>query len=163
MLKFEQVGIAFGREVLFTDFNLNIGEGEIVCLSGKSGRGKTSLLRAVLWFIPLQRGTITVENVVLSKETVDEIRRYIAWIPQELTFPAEYVKELVQMPFKLKANRTASFSFEKLMEEFDFVGLEHELYNKRVAEISGGQRQRIMVAVACLLQKKIVLVYTQYM
>ena len=79
------------------------------------------------------------------------IRRHIAWIPQELALPSEWVKEMISLPFALKANRHISFSKEKLFTCFDELGLDKELYQKRVGEISGGQRQRVAIARALSL------------
>ena len=70
----------------------------------------------------------------------------------------EWVKEMVQLPFELKANRGASFSEERLFSCFAELGLDEDLYRKRVGEVSGGQRQRIMIAVAALLKKPLIIV-----
>ena len=64
---------------------------------------------------------------------------------------------MVSLPFELKVNRSVPFSEERLFMCFDELGLEHELYFKRVNEVSGGQRQRIMLMITALLNKKIVL------
>ena len=95
---------------------------------------------------------------MLEPTTIDAIRRHIAWIPQELALPSEWVKEMISLPFALKANRHISFSKEKLFTCFDELGLDKELYQKRVGEISGGQRQRIMIAVAAMLEKPLIIV-----
>lgn len=158
ILQINDACIAFGKEVLFSDFNLRVRKGEITCISGQSGCGKTSLLNAVLGFVPLQTGSITVNGIQLSKSSIDSVRRQLVWIPQELALPFEWVKEMVQMPFSLKANRNTLFSIEKLTTYFGLLGLEKELYYKRVNEISGGQRQRIMIAVAGMLQRPLIVV-----
>lgn len=62
------------------------------------------------------------------------------------------------MPFELKANRETGFSMERLLDNFALLGLEEELYHKRVHEVSGGQRQRIMLAVTEVLNKSILIV-----
>ena len=148
----------YTSDTLFSGFCLQLHEGEIACISGQSGRGKTSLLNAILGFVPLKAGSITVNGILLEKGTIDQIRRQVAWIPQELALPSEWVKEMVQLPFNLKANRNTPFSLDKLFACFDELGLEEELYDKRVNEISGGQRQRIMIAVATLMQKPLLIV-----
>ncbi len=116
------------------------------------------MLNAILGFVPLKAGSITVNGILLEKGTIDQIRRQVAWIPQELALPSEWVKEMVQLPFNLKANRNTPFSLDKLFACFDELGLEEELYDKRVNEISGGQRQRIMIVVATLMQKPLLIV-----
>lgn len=158
MLRIDNACIAFGEEVLFSGFCMQLYKGEIACIAGQSGRGKTSLLNAIMGFIPLRKGTINIGGVELNKNTIDAIRKQIAWIPQELALPSEWVKEMVQLPFELKANRSISFSEEKLFDCFAELGLDEDLYQKRVGEISGGQRQRIMIAVAALLKKPLIII-----
>lgn len=158
MLHINNACIAFGTDVLFSGLNLNLEKGETACIVGQSGCGKTSLLNAVMGFVPLKEGTIKVGDTLLDKSTIDIIRRQIAWIPQELALPFEWVKEMVALPFDLKVNRSVPFSEERLYEYFDDLGLEHDLYTKRVNEVSGGQRQRIMLAVAAMLNKPLIII-----
>lgn len=158
MLQIDNACIAFGEETLFSGFCMQLNKGETACISGESGRGKSSLLNAIMGFVPLKEGTITVSGLQLNKNTIDTIRKQIAWIPQELALPTEWVKDMVRLPFELKANRSVSFSEVKLFGCFETLGLDKELYNKRVVEVSGGQRQRIMIAVAALLKKPLIIV-----
>ena len=65
---------------------------------------------------------------------------------------------MVQLPFSLKANRATPFSERQLFNCFEELGLERELYYKRVNEISGGQRQRMMIAVASMTNKPLIIV-----
>ena len=158
MLTIEQISCGFGRQEILHDISLTIPEGKITAIVGQSGCGKTSLLNAVMGFVPLYEGTIKVGGTLLDKSTIDLVRRQIAWIPQELALPFEWVKEMVSLPFELKVNRSVPFSEERLFMCFDELGLEHELYFKRVNEVSGGQRQRIMLAVAALLNKPLIVI-----
>ena len=158
MLHINNACIAFGTEVLFSGCEMKLEKGETACIVGQSGCGKTSLLNAVMGFVPLYEGTIKVGGTLLDKSTIDLVRRQIAWIPQELALPFEWVKEMVSLPFELKVNRSVPFSEERLFMCFDELGLEHELYFKRVNEVSGGQRQRIMLAVAALLNKPLIVI-----
>ena len=152
MLHINNACIAFGTEVLFSGFNMKLERGETACIVGQSGCGKTSLLNAVMGFVPLKEGSIQVGETLLDISTIDSVRRQIAWIPQELALPFEWV------PFGLKVNRSVPFSEERLFTCFDELGLEHELYTKRVNEVSGGQRQRIMLAVAAMLNKPLIII-----
>lgn len=158
MLYIENASIAYGNEVLFSGFNLHLKRGEIASISGSSGCGKTSLLNAILGFIPLKEGRIILNGTILNTSNIDTVRKQIAWIPQELALPLEWVKDMVQLPFDLKANRNFPFSEARLFEHFENLGLERELYYKRVNEISGGQRQRLMIAVASMIGKPLIIV-----
>lgn len=158
MINIENISISFGNLTLFRGLDLQVHYGESVCICGGSGSGKSSLLKAVLGFVPLSEGTIKVDGTLLAPRTADHIRKKIAWIPQELALPSEWVSEMVRMPFELKANREAGFNKERLMDYFVSLGLEEKLYDKRVNEVSGGQRQRIMLAVTALLDKPLLVV-----
>ena len=140
MINIENISISFGNLTLFRGLDLQVHYGESVCICGGSGSGKSSLLKAVLGFVPLSEGTIKVDGTLLAPRTADHIRKKIAWIPQELALPSEWVSEMVRMPFELKANREAGFNKERLMDYFVSLGLEEKLYDKRVNEVSGGQR-----------------------
>lgn len=72
-------------------------------------RGKTSLLNAIMGFVPLRKGRIKVGDILLEPATIDIIRRHIAWIPQELALPSEWVKEMIALPFALKPTDISLF------------------------------------------------------
>ena len=158
MIEIKNISINFGDLLLFRHLNLHVNRGESVCVCGDSGSGKTSILKAVLGFVPISEGVIKVDGVEMTPRNADFVRRKIAWIPQELALPSEWVSDMVRMPFELKANRETGFSMERLLDNFALLGLEEELYHKRVHEVSGGQRQRIMLAVTEVLNKSILIV-----
>lgn len=158
MIEIENISVCFGDLVLFEHLNLHVSRSESVCICGESGSGKTSLLKAIMGFVPISEGIVKVDGVELTSRNADSIRRKIAWIPQELALPSEWVSDMVRMPFELRANRETGFDMKRLLDNFALLGLEEELYHKRVHEVSGGQRQRIMLAVTSLLNKSVLIV-----
>ena len=157
MLEIKNVKIKMGELVLLGGLSFSADDGEVVCITGESGCGKTSLLRAILGFIPLHEGHISIDGELLTPAAAGEFRKYMAYVPQDLAMPMETVGEMVKMPFALKANLTTPFSKARLMEEWQKLDLAPELYDKKVSELSGGQRQRIIISTLGLLQKSIVL------
>ena len=95
MLQIENASIAYGNDILFSGFNLQLERGEIASISGPSGCGKSSLLNAILGFTPLKEGRIVLNGILLDKGNVDVVRKQTAWIPQELALPLEWVKDMV--------------------------------------------------------------------
>ncbi len=158
ILKIENATLAYDDNELFSSFNLSINKGEIVCVLGESGRGKTSLLNAVLGFVLLKKGKITVNQIELSKDTISMIRRQIAWVPQELALPSVWVEDMIKLPFKLRNNQHITYSKENVLSSFEELGLSADLYTRKVSEISGGQRQRIMIAISVLLKRPLLVV-----
>ncbi len=157
MLDIKDLGIRFGKESLFRHIDLQVKPGEVVCLTGPSGCGKTTLLKAVMGFVLPFEGSIAVDKIQLSPRTADTIRRRVAWMPQGLSLPTEWVREMIQLPFLLRVNKGIHFSEEKLLDYFDRLGLEKEILDKRLHEISGGQHQRILLAITAMQEKPLVI------
>ena len=157
MLEIKNVKIKMGEQQLLGGLSFSAEDGQVVCITGDSGCGKTSLLRAILGFVPLAEGHISVDGELLTPAAAGEFRKYIAYVPQDLSMPIDTVGEMVKMPFALKANLATPFSKARLMEEWQKLDLAPELYDKKVSELSGGQRQRIIISTLGLLKKTIVL------
>lgn len=75
MLQIENASIAYGNDILFSGFNLQLERGEIASISGPSGCGKSSLLNAILGFTPLKEGRIVLNGILLDKGNVDVVRK----------------------------------------------------------------------------------------
>ena len=157
MLEIKNVKIKFGDKTLLGGLSFSAEDGQVVCICGDSGYGKTSLLRAILGFLPLEEGHVSIDGELLTPAAAGEFRKFMAYVPQDLAMPRETVEEMVKMPFALKANISTPFSKKRLMEEWQKLDLDSELYDKKVSELSGGQRQRIIISTLGLLQKPIVL------
>ncbi len=155
MIEVNKASVRMDDRQLFAGLSLAVGEGQMVCVTGGSGCGKTTLWRAVLGFVPLSEGHISIYGELLTPSSAVEFRKRMSYLPQELAFPVESVREMVALPFGLKANRNLLFSKDRLMEEWGLLGLDTGLYDKKVTEISGGQRQRIALSVCGLLRKPI--------
>ena len=62
MLEIKNVKIKFGDKTLLGGLSLSAEDGQVVCISGDSGCGKTSLLRAILGFLPLEEGHVSIDG-----------------------------------------------------------------------------------------------------
>ena len=158
MIQLDHVSLNFKDQYILKDFTEHIRRKELVGISGKSGCGKSSLLRALLGFVPLNEGCIRIDGLPLEPSTVMEIRKKIAYLPQDLNFPVDTVRDMVRVPFELHANRQLRFSEEKLFDLWGQLNLDRRLYDRKVHRISGGQRQRILLSVMAMLHKPLCLV-----
>ena len=156
-LTIRNLSVAYEDRLVLDSLDLEVRGGELVCVCGESGCGKTSLLNAIMGFTD-HEGEILFNGTRLTEDTIGELRKNVVYIPQELNLPIDTVAEMVHLPFTLKANRHIRFDRQRLMADWEILGLEPELYERRVAEISGGQRQRMMVSVAGMLHKPLILV-----
>ena len=158
MIQIDHISLSFKDQHILKDFTEHIHPKELVGFSGKSGCGKSSLLRALLGFVPLAEGHIRIDGLPLEPSTVTEIRKKIAYLPQDLNFPVESVRDMVRLPFELHANRQLRFSEEELFDLWARLNLDRKLYDRKVHKISGGQRQRILLSVMAMLHKPLCLI-----
>jgi len=158
MLTLRSASLSFGDRQLFRDLDLTVEAGQMVGLTGESGCGKTSLLRVVLGFVPLTSGTVEVCGLPLDVHHVNEIRRAVAYVPQELQPPATTGRDLIRLTHDLEHNRgKSSFQREQLETCLASLSLAPELLEQDAPKLSGGQRQRLLIAAALLLGKSLFL------
>lgn len=157
MLKISKVSLSYGSKQVLRDVSFDLGRGEIGCVMGESGCGKTSLLRAVMGFETFSSGSIEVDGITLSETTIDTLRHRIAYLPQELSLPSPTIREMVNLPFSFKANRGVTLTDDLLRQEWSWLGLDTRLLSHSPNAVSVGQRQRIMLSVCGLLGKPLII------
>lgn len=153
MLHLSHATLAFGDRILFSNLDLKVDQGQLVGITGESGCGKTSLLRAILGFVPLTSGTIEVCGLPLDAHHIHDIRRRTAYVPQELQPPADTGRDLLRLTHDLEANR----SFAAAPSLLTSLALDPSLISLEASKLSGGQRQRILLAAALSLPKPLLL------
>ncbi len=157
MVIFDNISIKYYKELVLSNFSLDIDRGEKISLSGPSGCGKSSLLHLLLGFVAPHEGTVTVNNSLLTPKTVKRVRSQIAWLPQELSFDVKYCREMVLFPFQFAVNAPNSPTNVEIGDLLEQLLLDPKIMDKEMAEISGGQKQRLMLASVLLLKKSIIL------
>jgi ATP-binding cassette subfamily B protein len=149
-VKFQHEG---SDEAIFDGFSLEIMAGEKVGLVGHSGSGKTTFTRLLLRLSDIDDGQILIDGQNIAKVTQDDLRRSIAYVPQEpllfhrtIAENISYGKPSASDAEIRKAARDANAAefIDKLPNGYE------TLVGERGVKLSGGQRQRIAVARAML-------------
>ncbi|WP_404286385.1 amino acid ABC transporter ATP-binding protein [Glutamicibacter arilaitensis] len=150
---------SFGSNEVLKGINLEVAEGEVVCVIGPSGSGKSTLLRCLNKLEDISAGKVIVDgfDVTDPKVDINEVRRHVGMVFQHFNlFPHMSVAENIMLaPVELKKlNRTeARAKAEELLAR---VGLA-EKANARPASLSGGQKQRVAIARALAMSPGIML------
>ena len=140
-------------EVLFHGLNLAIKQGQKIGLVGHSGSGKTTLTRLLLRFSDIDGGEISIDGQNIAHLTQDDLRRHIAYVPQEPIMFHRSLMENIRYG-QLKATDDEVYKAAKVAHADYFIrelptGYE-TLVGERGVKLSGGQRQRIAIARAML-------------
>lgn len=157
MIKLKDVTVKIDNKYILKDFNLTIEEGDKVLISGKSGIGKSTLLKLILGFTPPDKGCITFDNEELNRKNIWDIRKRISYVSQDLDIGQGEVKTLIEEIFCLKTNFKYSYSDNELIKLLQFFELSEEILFKNYEELSGGEKQRIAIIVSILLKRKVFL------
>ncbi len=155
MIRFENITLKVQQQLLLDDVTLRISAGDKVVVRGTSGCGKSSLLKCAVGAIPLSSGSVRIEGMELTAESVAQIRARIAFIGQEPMLGAERVREAILLPFSFAAHRHNPPSDERIFELLERLHLSTDILNKLCKRISGGEKQRIAILRALLLDKSI--------
>jgi len=145
---------------LFNDLMLTIKPGEKIGLVGRSGSGKTSLTKLLLRFHDIDSGEILIDGQNIAHITQDDLRRNIAYVPQEPLLFHRSIKENIAYgkpgatdeEIRDAARKANADEFiEKLAAGYE------TLVGERGVKLSGGQRQRIAIARAIIKDAPILL------
>ena len=150
MIRCESINLRFGEKIIFNNLNLVIRKGEHLCLSGSSGKGKSTFLKLLQGYVLADSGNIIINDTSLNPLTIKEIRRQMAWIPQNINLPVRNGSELItlmQMNDKL----------ESIISIADRLGIEKDLISQDFLKISGGQKQRLIIAICLAMDKEILI------
>lgn len=151
---------AYENRIIFQELSFTIFPGEIFCLLGPNGCGKTTLLDAVLGFNRLKQGSIKIEGKSLNSMSPGEIATHLSYVPQrhDRTFPYT-VLDIVKMGRTAYTGRFSAPGEEDIeiaRQALKKVGM-LALENKPYTRLSGGESQLVMIARA-LAQKTPVIV-----
>lgn len=148
------------KDYIIKDINLTIPKGMTLGIVGKTGSGKTTLVRQLLRQFPITKGKIVINNKDIDQFTKDSIRRNIAYVPQEHMLFSRTVLENIQ----LGLSENSVYDIEEVIKMADFekdLPFLQDGLNTIVGEagvtLSGGQKQRLSIARALLKNSEVLI------
>lgn len=152
---------SFGSNHVLQNFNLTVSRGENVVVLGKSGSGKSVLIKCVVRLLDADSGTVRVlgEDVnVMDRDELDRIRVKIGFLFQNSAlYDSMTVRENLEFPMRRHWMNMEKAEMDKVVEEaLDNVGLLYAI-DMMPADLSGGMRKRVGLARTLILRPEIVL------
>lgn len=161
VVQLREVSKAFGENKVLRGFNLKLQKGENVVVLGKSGSGKSVLIKCVIGLLKPDAGIINVlgKNITeLTHDQLDEIRVKIGFLFQSnALYDSMTVRENLEFPLRRHGiTATKEQINEMVVEALTNVGLAHTV-DMMPSELSGGMRKRIALARTLILKPEIIL------
>ena len=158
ILSAQQLSKRFGDRQVVTDISLEVNCGEIVGLLGPNGAGKTTSFYMIVGLIPVDHGTIFLDQRVLTRDPIHERAQLgIGYLPQEASIfrklsVADNIYAIIETRDDL-TDLAKDALLERLLEDFHVSHLRHSLG----MSLSGGERRRVEIARALAMDPKFIL------
>lgn len=158
MIQLEHVTKSFGGKTIIDDFSLSVRKGEFLTVIGRSGCGKTTMLKTINGLHIPDSGRILVEGEDISKTDIISLRRRIGYVIQNRgLFPHMTVEKNITYVPVISGKKNKDENRKLALNLLKIVGLEEEMLHRYPSELSGGQQQRVGIARALAADAKILL------
>lgn len=154
LIELSNVTLAYEKHIVLKNINLEIEEGDFICVVGPNGSGKSTLIKGILGLIKPLKGRIKYNNLK---------QNFIGYMPQETKVDASFPASVFEIVLSGTLNNLGLKPFyskeakEKALNNLKLLHIEN-LKNKSFADLSGGQRQKVLLARSlCATSKLLIL------
>lgn len=149
MIQIENISKSFNNHLVLNELSLTVNQGETLVIIGKSGSGKSILLKLIIGLLRPETGNISIEGNDIVKagfRDLQEIRRHFGFVFQaSALFDSMTVAENINLMLRKRLKWPVQKISERTDECLRFVGLQG-LGKKRPSELSGGMKKRVGIA-----------------
>lgn len=158
MLQVSNLNVFYGESHILRNVDLSINPGEMVCLIGRNGVGKTTLLKTIIGLLKPRTGQIKFQgNSLVQKTTDNRAKLGIGYVPQgREIIPRVTVKE--NLLLGLEATRKGMNKKQQIPEAiFELFPVLKTMLNRMGGDLSGGQQQQLAIARALMGKPQLLL------
>lgn len=157
-IRLEHISKSFGDKKVLDDLNISVSAGEFLTVIGRSGCGKTTMLKLMNGLLMPEEGNVIIEGKNLCKVDLIMLRRSIGYVIQNRgLFPHMTVEKNITYVPVISGKKNKKENREMALKLLKMVGLEEEMINRYPAQLSGGQQQRVGIARALAANPHILL------
>ena len=154
MLKISNLSSYYGESRIIPSLDLSVAKGEVVCLVGRNGVGKSTTLKSIMGMIKTPEGSILFDNQeLIGKKTYERAALGIGYVPQgREIFPQLTVAENLELGLQVNGGKG------KIGEEiFELFPIIKEFMERKGGNLSGGQQQQLAIARALVSHPKLLI------
>jgi urea transport system ATP-binding protein len=150
MLKISDLNVYYGESHILRNVDLNVPQGQMVCLIGRNGVGKTTLLKSIMGLLKPRSGVINLQGNIINNKTPDQRAKMgIGYVPQgREIIPRLTVKE--NLLLGLEARKKHVKNPEISEEIFTLFPVLKSMLSRMGGDLSGGQQQQLAIARALM-------------
>ncbi|CAM3370172.1 ABC transporter ATP-binding protein [Aequorivita lipolytica] len=162
VLELKNLKKSFGDNEVLKGFNLKLFEGENLVIMGKSGSGKSVMVKCLVGLIQPDSGSITIKDqdiITMGQTELDVLRTEIGFLFQgSALYDSMTVRENLEFPLRRHKDKIENFQGTEILvkEALENVGLLNAI-DLMPAELSGGMQRRVALARALILKPKIIM------
>jgi len=162
VLELKDLKKGFGGKEVLKGFNLKLFEGENLVIMGKSGSGKSVMVKCLVGLIQPDSGSITIKDhniITMGQTELDLLRTEIGFLFQgSALYDSMTVRENLEFPLRRHKDKIENFQGTNfsVKEALENVGLAHTI-DLMPSELSGGMQRRVAMARALILKPKIIM------
>ncbi|SRR5229473_3500668 len=155
MLAIDKLSVAYGETLIVRDVDLAVGPGEVVCLMGRNGVGKTTFLKSVMGLLRPRSGRVVFEGKDLTNASPDKrARAGIGYVPQGREIFAQ-LTVLENLQVGMIANHARGRDVPEHI--YDFFPKLKNLLQRKGGVLSGGEQQQLAIARALVASPKLLI------
>ena len=154
MLRIEGFNSYYGNLQVLRDFSISVASGEILCLLGRNGAGKTTALKSIIGILPPRQGRLWLDGEDLSGLAPQMIpRQGIGYVPQgRRLFKELTVRENLEVG--LMTRKSGKVALDRALSYFPAL---HERMNQLSGTLSGGEQTMLAIARALCIEPKVIM------
>ncbi|SPP64268.1 urea ABC transporter ATP-binding subunit UrtE [Nitrospira lenta] len=160
MLQLQNINVYYGESHILREVSFTIEAGQVACLMGRNGVGKTTTLKAIMGLLPVRSGQIALNGMDITNEATDRrARKGLAYVPQgREIIPHLTVRENLQLGFWARATKgdsaTEKTAFDEVYRLFPKLT---QILERPGGVLSGGEQQQLAIGRAILSDPKVLL------
>jgi len=155
MLKIDHLNVYYGESHILRDVSLEVPPGQVVCLMGRNGVGKTTLLKSIMGLLPVRRGAISFDGENITAQLPNRRAKLgIGYVPQgREIFPQLTVYENLLIGLQARTDRKK----EVPQAVYELFPVLKTMLDRRGGDLSGGQQQQLAIGRALVSEPRLLL------
>lgn len=149
LFEVKNISFSYEGEEIFSDISFSIDKGDVLCILGPNGTGKTTLIKCLNGLHDIDSGEILIEGKNIKKLSFREISKYIGYIPQSHvpSFPFKVLDVVImgRAPYLNLGESPKKKDVDIAINALKTLGIDH-LKDKEYTNLSGGERQLVFLA-----------------